>query len=66
MKKWKIQKKMKKIKIFRMEENIMEENNNEKNSDKKKFDEKFKEQVESVKKLFDAYNKSKEESEEER
>lgn len=44
----------------------MEENNNEKNSDKKEFDEQLKKQVDSVKKMFDAYNKSKEELEEER
>ena len=41
----------------------MEENNNENNSDEKEFDKKLKEQVDSVKKMFDAYKKSKKESE---
>jgi len=37
-----------------------------KSTDDTKFDKKFKQQVDSVKKMFDAYNKNKEESEEER
>ena len=38
----------------------------DKASEDTEFDKKFKQQVESVKKMFYAYNKSKEESEEER
>lgn len=41
-------------------------NNKENNSNKNQFDEEFEKQVNSVQKMFDAYNKSKEDSEEER
>ena len=50
-------------------ENDREINSNEKQnkiSEDTEFDKKFKEQVDSVKRMFDAYYKNKEKSEEER